>query len=198
VFTPATTPGLGTQTDFIKVQASAAFDWRTTPHIRSWAAATKSLRRSSTIATSASSTSTESMCIFSTTYRWRVAIACSRFEPLALHHRRQRSVGAFYLQPTLGGHRDLRGFRESRFRDQNTLLLGAEITAGKPGGALDGAFFVDAGTVRPSRQELSVGNMDVSYGVGFRFHSNSALVGRLDLAFSREGFIPLLRFEHVF
>jgi hypothetical protein len=64
--------------------------------------------------------------------------------------------------------------------------------------ALDGALFVDAGTVAPSRQNLSLGNMEVSYGVGFRFHSNSALVGRLDLAFSKEGFVPLLRFEHVF
>ena len=41
-------------------------------------------------------------------------------------------------------------------------------------------------------------DLDVSYGVGFRFHSNSAFVARLDLAFSREGFIPLLRFEHAF
>ena len=41
-------------------------------------------------------------------------------------------------------------------------------------------------------------DLDVSYGVGFRVHSNSAFVARLDLAFSREGFIPLLRFEHVF
>jgi len=38
----------------------------------------------------------------------------------------------------------------------------------------------------------------VSYGVGFRVHSNDAFVARLDLAVSREGFIPLLRFEHVF
>ena len=41
-------------------------------------------------------------------------------------------------------------------------------------------------------------DMEVGYGVGFRFHSNRAFVGRLDLAFSREGFVPLLRFEHVF
>ena len=41
-------------------------------------------------------------------------------------------------------------------------------------------------------------DFDVSYGVGFRIHSNSAFVARLDLAFSREGFIPLLRFEHAF
>jgi outer membrane protein assembly factor BamA len=63
---------------------------------------------------------------------------------------------------------------------------------------LDGALFVDAGTVAARRQDLSLGDMDVSYGIGFRFHSNSAVVGRLDLAFSREGFVPLLRFEHVF
>jgi hypothetical protein len=63
---------------------------------------------------------------------------------------------------------------------------------------MDTAFFVDAGTVAARRRQLSVGDMDVSYGVGLRFHSNSALVGRLDLAFSREGFIPLLRFDHAF
>ena len=62
----------------------------------------------------------------------------------------------------------------------------------------NGALFVEAGTVAPSRQNLSLGNMEVSYGVGFSFHSNSALVGRLDLASSKEVFVPLLRFEHVF
>jgi len=48
------------------------------------------------------------------------------------------------------------------------------------------------------RQDFRLNDFDVSYGVGFRIHSNSAFVARLDLAFSREGFIPLLRFEHAF
>jgi len=52
--------------------------------------------------------------------------------------------------------------------------------------------------VAAERRDLSLRNLDVSYGVGVRVHSNSAFVARLDLAFSREGFIPLLRFEHVF
>ena len=65
----------------------------------------------------------------------------------------------FYLQPTLGGHRDLRGFRESRFRDQNTLLLGAEYRW-QAWWALDGALFVDAGTVAPTRRGLSLSNME--------------------------------------
>jgi hypothetical protein len=63
---------------------------------------------------------------------------------------------------------------------------------------LDAAVFVDAGTVAPDRSGLNLRNLDTSYGVGFRVHSNSAFVARLDLAVSREGFIPLLRFEHVF
>ena len=63
---------------------------------------------------------------------------------------------------------------------------------------LDAAVFVDAGTVAAERKDLNLRNLDASYGFGFRIHSNSAFVARLDLAFSREGFIPLLRFEHVF
>jgi hypothetical protein len=63
---------------------------------------------------------------------------------------------------------------------------------------LDGAFFVDAGQAAARTRDLSLREFEVSYGVGFRLHSNSSFVSRLDLAFSREGFIPLLRFEHVF
>ena len=57
---------------------------------------------------------------------------------------------------------------------------------------------MDAGKVTADKHDLNFRDLDVSYGVGFRFHSNSAFIARLDLAFSREGFIPLLRFEHAF
>ena len=71
---------------------------------------------------------------------YRVDVHLQHYIPLASRYRvlAFRAIGAFtdadggqsvpfYLQPTLGGHRDLRGFRESRFRDENTLLLGAEV-----------------------------------------------------------------------
>src|SRR5262245_8434952 len=198
VFTAATTPGLGTQTDFIKVQASAAFDWRDNPSYPTMGGRYE---------VTASKFDDRDLGQFDF---YRVDVHLQHYIPLASRYRLLafRAIGAyttadsgqsvpFYLQPTLVGHRDLRGYRESRFRDQNTLLLGAEYRW-EAWWALDAALFVDAGTVASTRQDLSVGNMNVSYGVGFRFHSNSALVGRLDLAFSREGFIPLLRFEHVF
>jgi outer membrane protein assembly factor BamA len=198
VFSPATTPGLGTQTDFVKVQASAAYDWRDNPSYP---------HSGGRYEVTAAKFDDRDLGQFDF---YRVDVHLQHYLPLASRYRALafRAIGAFttadtgqevpfYLQPTLGGHRDLRGFRESRFRDQNTLLLGAEYRW-QAWWALDGALFVDAGTVAPTRQDLSLDKMDVSYGIGFRFHSNSALVGRLDLAFSREGFIPLLRFEHVF
>jgi hypothetical protein len=198
VFGAATTPGLGTQTDFLKVEASAAVDWRDNP------AYPHSGGRYEVTAAQLDDRDLGQFDFY------RVDVRLQHYIPLASRYRvlALRTIGAFttadsgqsvpfYLQPTLGGHRDLRGFRESRFQDNNTLLLGAEYRW-QAWWALDGALFVDAGTVAASRRDLSLNSMDVSYGVGFRFHSNSALVGRLDLAFSKEGFIPLLRFEHVF
>jgi outer membrane protein assembly factor BamA len=103
----------------------------------------------------------------------------------------------FYYQPTLGGSQQLRGFREFRFRDQNSLVMSAEYRW-EASWMLDAAVFVDAGKVAATRGDLNLRDLATSYGVGLRIHSNSAFVARLDLAFSREGFIPLLRFEHVF
>lgn len=95
----------------------------------------------------------------------------------------------FFYQPTLGGKRALRGFREFRFRDRNSLLLTAEYRW-EAWWALDGALFVDAGKVAFDRHDLDFHDLEASYGIGFRVHSNSAYSFGLDLAFSREGFIP--------
>jgi hypothetical protein len=198
VFGPATTPGLGTQTDFLTVEASAAFDSRNNPSYP---------QSGGRYEATAARFNDQDLGQFDF---YRVDMHVQHYIPLASRYRvlALRAIGAFtsaesgqsvpfYLQPTLGGHRDLRGFRESRFRDHNTVLVGAEYRW-QAWWALDGALFVDAGTVAPTRRDLSLDNIDTSYGIGFRFHSNRALVGRLDLAFSKEGFIPLLRFEHVF
>ena len=198
VFTPATTPGLASETDFIKTEASAAIDWRNN------AAHPQSGGRYEVTATRFADRELRQFDFY------RVDVDLQHYIPLASRYRvlAVRANGAFttadngqavpfYLQPTLGGHADLRGFRESRFRDNNTLLLGAEYRW-EAWWALDAALFVDAGTVASSRRQLSLSNTEVTYGVGLRFHSNKALVARLDLAFSREGFIPILRFSHVF
>ena len=197
-FNATSAPGLGTQTDFMKVELSAAFDWRdqpSHPHV------------GGRYAVSAAQLDDRDLGQFDFQ---RVDVSLQQYVPLASRYRvlALRAEGVFtnadsgqavpfYLQPTLGGATNLRGFREFRFRDENSLLLGAEYRW-EAWWALDGALFVDAGTVATSRRDLSLRQMEVAYGIGFRFHSNSAVTTRLDLAFSREGFVPLLRFEHVF
>ena len=103
----------------------------------------------------------------------------------------------FYYMPTLGGGERLRGFRERRFRDRNSLLLSAEYRW-EAWWALDMALFADAGKVVFDRSDLDLSDLEASYGLGFRFHRSDSLALRLDLAFSREGFIPFLRYSHVF
>ena len=103
----------------------------------------------------------------------------------------------FYYMPTLGGGEKLRGFREFRFRDLNSLLLTAEYRW-QAWPSFNMTLFVDAGKVTFDHADLNFRDLETSYGIGFRFYSPEALLLRLDLAFSREGFIPLFRYIHVF
>jgi hypothetical protein len=198
VFAPSTLPGFLAQPDFLRGDVLAALDWRDNPfHPKMGGRYAVQLAQF------------RDRDLDSYDFH-RVDIDLQQYIPLPGRYRTfafrlgadltEADAGQqvpFYYQPTLGGAQTLRGFREFRFRDQNALLLTAEYRW-EAWWALDGALFVDAGTVATNRRDLSFSDMDVSYGIGFRFHSNSAVVGRLDLAFSREGFIPLLRFEHVF
>ena len=104
----------------------------------------------------------------------------------------------FYLQPTLGGPDDLRGFRRFRFRDRHALLLQAEyrweIT-----GAVDGAIFYDAGAVAPRLEDLSLDRLESDYGIGFRFGNETGVFLRIEGAFGSSGGKHFIfRFGHVF
>ena len=198
LFTTAAAPGLGTETDFLKTDLSAELDWRDNP------AHPHAGGRYAIAVTNFDDRDLGQYDFY------RVDVNLQHYVPLPDRYRlvALRAQGVFtnadsdtsvpfYLQPTLGGASHLRGFRESRFRDQNSVLVGAEYRW-EAWWALDAALFVDAGMVAPSRRSLSLRDTEVGYGIGFRFHSNRAFVARLDLAFSREGFVPLLRFEHAF
>jgi hypothetical protein len=195
---PASLPGFLEQPDFLRTDASAAFDWRDNrlhPHA------------GGRYAVQFSNFQDRDLDAYG--FR-RVAIDLQQYVPLPNRYRLVALRAAatltdphaghevpFFFQPTLGGSQALRGFREFRFRDRNSLILTAEYRW-EASWLLDGALFVDAGKVAFDRRDLNFHHLDVSYGLGFRVHSNDAFVARLDLAVSREGFIPLLRFEHAF
>jgi hypothetical protein len=104
----------------------------------------------------------------------------------------------FYLQPTLGGPDDLRGFRHFRFRDQNSLLLQAEYRW-EIFTAVDGAIFYDAGKVAARREDLDLRDLESDYGIGFRFGTINGVFLRIEGAFgSSAGAHFIMRFGHVF
>jgi hypothetical protein len=90
----------------------------------------------------------------------------------------------FYLQPSLGGNRSLRGYSDYRFHDRNLLLLNIESRFALTT-HLDGALLFDAGNVA-----ARVGDLDLahrSYGVGLRLHTRRVTFARFDVARGSEG-----------
>ncbi len=103
----------------------------------------------------------------------------------------------FYLMPTLGGTRDLRGYNYARFRDRNSLLLNAEYRA-EIWMAMDLALFVDAGKVAADRKDLNFEDMSLNYGFGLRVKTALSTFLRADFAFGGEGFHTAITFDNVF
>jgi hypothetical protein len=101
----------------------------------------------------------------------------------------------FYLQPTIGGARSLRGFRTFRFRDASAVLLQAEYRW-RINALVSGALFYDTGAVGPRMRDL--GSFERDYGFGLRIGSRNGVVMRADFAFGGESPRLLLRFDDVF
>ena len=102
----------------------------------------------------------------------------------------------FYLQPTIGGARTLRGYRSFRYRDRSALLLQAEYRW-RINDLVTGALFYDTGTVARTLDEL--GRFERNYGVSLRAGVDLGAAFRMDLAFGgREGTRLLIRFDDVF
>jgi hypothetical protein len=104
----------------------------------------------------------------------------------------------FYLQRTLGGPDDLRGFRRFRFRDRHLVLLQAEYRW-EIFTAVDGAIFYDAGKVASRLEDVNLRDLESDYGIGFRFGTVNGVFLRVEGAFgSSAGKHFIFRFGHVF
>ena len=103
----------------------------------------------------------------------------------------------FYLQPTLGGPETLRGFRPFRFYDNNLILLTAEYRWKMSSGA-ELAFFGDGGKVFPRWREITLHDIEASYGAGIRFNVRQDVFLRCDAGISHEGVQVWLRFHNLF
>jgi hypothetical protein len=117
---------------------------------------------------------------------------------LVLSFPKEGNTVPVYLQPTLGGNDDLRGFGGYRFRDSHSLYLGAEHRW-HVSSNLEMAAFVDAGKVVPVKSDaVEPTNLNYSGGLGLRVRARSAIVSRIDFAFSREGVRFIWTFSDIF
>lgn len=91
----------------------------------------------------------------------------------------------FYLMPTLGGARTLRGYDRQRFRDRSLIYLSAEYRY-EVNPFLMGAVFYDAGQVAPDWSDFSFGDFRDNYGIGMRVGYKNAVALRADVAFGGE------------
>ena len=103
----------------------------------------------------------------------------------------------FYMQPTLGGVSDLRGYRNYRFYDNNIFSINSEYRW-EIFTVLDAAVFGDAGKVFHRDGDFNLKSLESDVGFGFRFKSREAVVLRIDTAFSHEGFGLWFAFDQVF
>ena len=91
----------------------------------------------------------------------------------------------FFDLPTLGGSRNLRGFRNHRFRDEGFWIVTAEYRY-PMWDVLDVTLFMDQGQVFTDFSDIALDKFESSYGFGVHLLSSKGLAFRAELAFSNE------------
>jgi outer membrane protein assembly factor BamA len=198
VYSPAQAPGIDVQSNFLRTGAFAQYDWRDNPD---------GPRRGGNYFAQFSDYRDRTFGLAN--YR-RLDSEVQQYVS-ALNQRRVFAFRAksamtftddgraipFYMQPSLGGSEDLRGYRPYRFRGNNSLVANAEYRWEIFSG-LDMALFADAGRVYDRRSDFSWRHMQSDVGFGFRFNARNKTFLRLDTGFSHEGFQVWVRFANVF
>jgi outer membrane protein assembly factor BamA len=198
IYSPAVTPGIDRQADFLRGGVFGQFDYRDNPG---------GPRKGGNYVARYMYLSDQRLDLYSFK---RLDLEVQQYFPFFNRRRvialRGRSVLTyanrgqtvpFYLQPTLGGSEDLRGFRNFRFYDDNMMVFNAEYRWETFSG-LDMALFADAGKVFHRRAQWNFKDLEASYGVGMRFNVRNDVFLRLDVGFSHEGFQVWVKFNNVF
>jgi Omp85 superfamily domain len=198
VFTEATTPGIQFQTNYVVTGGFVQYDWRDYPgeprrggnYVAQYSLFTD-VEREHYSFDRLDLNAQQYVSFFN---QRRVIALRGRVQAAQPHTGNQVP---FYLQPTLGGPDDLRGFRPFRFYGDASLLLTGEYRWEVFSG-LDMALFVDSGRVYNDWHDISLNQMQTDAGFGFRFNVRNDVFLRIDTGFSREGFQVWLRFGNVF
>jgi outer membrane protein assembly factor BamA len=97
----------------------------------------------------------------------------------------------YFMLPSLGGGKTLRGYPDFRFRDRHRLLMNAELRW-TPSRFMDMAVFYDTGKVASRREDLDFDDLKESYGIGLRLVGPKGYAFRAEVAHSREHNVRLI------
>jgi hypothetical protein len=103
----------------------------------------------------------------------------------------------FYLQPTLGGPNDLRGYQRYRFYDNGSSVLSGEYRW-SVAGSLEMALFGDGGNVYGRPGLIGFRDLRGDGGFGMRFKNKQQEIMRFDVGFSPEGVKVWFVFNNAF
>jgi outer membrane protein assembly factor BamA len=112
-----------------------------------------------------------------------------------LTYAREGNRTPFYLQPTLGGSDDLRGFSPFRFYGDKKAVINAEYRWEVFTG-LDCAVFADGGQMFDANRDFNFRKFELSYGMGFRANVRNIPVMRIDIGVSRESVMVWFKFDN--
>ena len=103
----------------------------------------------------------------------------------------------FYLQPTLGGPNDLRGYERYRFYDNGASVLSGEYRW-SVAGSVEMALFGDGGNVYGRPGLIGLRDLRGDGGFGMRFKNKQQEIMRFDVGFSPEGVKVWFVFNNAF
>ena len=103
----------------------------------------------------------------------------------------------FYLQPTLGGPNDLRGYERYRYYDNGTSVLSGEYRW-SVAGSVEMALFGDGGNVYSRPGLIGLRDLRGDGGIGVRFKNKQQEIMRFDVGFSPEGVKVWFVFNNAF
>jgi hypothetical protein len=103
----------------------------------------------------------------------------------------------FYLQPTLGGPDDLRGYERYRYYGNGTSVLSGEYKW-SVAGSVEMALFGDGGNVYSRPGLIGLRELRGDGGFGVRFKNKQQEIMRFDVGFSPEGVKVWFVFNNAF
>jgi outer membrane protein assembly factor BamA len=176
IFQPSTTPGIQEQTNYFRGGGYARLDSRNKPYL--------------------AGRGTQVEVSYAFLFLNEKRIFAVRAKTALSYHNSNNSV-PFYLQQTVGGPDDLRGYPLFRFIDNNKLLLNGEYRW-EVAPPVEMVVFADGGKVFPRPGLLNFSDLKGSAGIGVRIRTRTGVAVRLEAGFSREGYEIWFRFSDSF